>query len=135
MTFIKRATRVLLTLGLVAAMAAPVTADAAERPETKCGGRWDAGGVCSFRYAGGGISVGGNFRSEGLGYITVTLEAVDPETKERTPLLSCGTPGNGFGGCVAVSTDTDPFEVARGDKLVCTVSGMERGRYKCTSDE
>ena len=135
MTFFKRVTRVLLTVGVVAAMVAPATADAATRErKTRCGGRWEAAGTCNFKYAGGGISMKADFTADdGAGYVSILLEAVDAETGQRYPIMSCGSASTSFGGCASVSTDSPTVEIERGQKLVCSVQGVDRGRYSCSS--
>jgi hypothetical protein len=135
MTFFKRSTRALLIVGVVAAMAAPVTADAATRErKTGCGGRWDAAATCNFRYAGGGLSMKADFTTaDEAGYVSILLEAVDAETGQRYPLLSCGSVSTDFGGCASVSTGSPTVEIERGQKLICAVQGADRGRYSCSS--
>jgi hypothetical protein len=138
MTLFKSISKVLVIVGLIAVVAAPAAAGASERrvgsERTRCGGEWQASGACNFKYAGGGISIKGNFvASEELGYVNVLLEAVDAESGARYPVLSCGTVSTDFGACGAVSTDSPTVELERGQKLVCTVTGADHGKYSCAS--
>ena len=131
MDVIKKTVKLLLAAGVIATLVAPVSATAAQRNE--CGGKWEAGAVCNFRYAGGAISVKASFVAPEAGYVSLLLEAVDPESGQRIPVLSCGTALMSRGACSTVTSDSPVAELERGQKLVCTVQGADRGKYSCAS--
>jgi len=133
-TRLRHTIRLVAALGLVAILAVPTqAAGASKNSKQRCGGRWDAAATCNFRYAGGALTVDGSFEADELGFVTVTLEAVDAATGARVPLLNCGIAGTSFGACTAVTTDSPTIELERGQKLFCSVEGAEAGRYRCAS--
>jgi hypothetical protein len=68
-----------------------------------------------------------------VGYVTVTLEAVDPESGRRVPVLTCASAAGSFGGCGTVSTESPTIELTRNQQLFCTVQGADEGTYSCRS--
>ena len=137
---IRRIMKVATAVAVVAALAVPAQAagDVSSAPkrrskDTKCGGKWDAAATCTFRYAGGGLELGGSFKAETAGYVTVVLEAEGPVEGVKVPVLECSTPGFSFGGCVSFATDSPTVELEKGQVLTCSVQGSELGRFRCSS--
>jgi hypothetical protein len=133
MNITKKIVGLALVGALGASMAVPAAA-ATRAPRHSCGGEWTAGAVCNFRYAGGSLHVGGGYQADPAGYVTVTLEAIDPETERRVPVLSCAVGGGSFGGCASVSTGSLTIDLRAGQRLFCTVQGADAGHYSCSSD-
>ena len=101
----------------------------------RCGGKWVSGATCNFKYAGGAINIGGSYQAETLGFISVTVEAENAEGV-RVPVVSCGTTAGQFGGCATSTSDGGMLpapELEKGQRLFCTVTGADEGKYSCKS--
>jgi hypothetical protein len=137
MRFIKRAFMGMVISALVVSMAVPAGAGTKGKPRARdpysCGGKWTSGGVCNFKYAGGQLQIGGNFTADQVGFITVTLEALDSQTGQRVPLMSCGSISSSFGACGSFATDSPTIELEKGQQLFCMVQGADSGTYRCKS--
>jgi hypothetical protein len=104
-----------------------------------CRGKWTDGGVCSFTYKGGDITI----QAEGSGgdpatVVSIQLEAPGPNGVGKVVLMSCGVAAGGNGApaaCGSTSTGgtTVPYEPKPGDELTCTVNGNGTGKFRCIS--
>ena len=137
----RRIARIAAVVGLTAALVMPAqAASAAGAAKAKakkknpyaCGGKWDAGATCNFKYAGGGLTASSSFQAPEVGFVSVRIEAEGPNGT-RVPILSCGSAGTTFGGCASVATDSPTVELEKGQTLFCTVVGADSGRYSCGS--
>ena len=79
------------------------------------------------------LSIGGTFKAEQVGYLTVTLETIDSNSGRRVPIMSCGSVSTTFGACGSFATESPTVSLEVGQKLFCTVQGADRGRYRCNS--
>lgn len=136
---VRRNMRLALAAALVMILALPAGAapadngKSARRKSTACGGKWVGGADCKFRYAGGSIHIDAGFRSDVAGYVVLRLEALDPETGQRVLVTNCTTTGQ-FGACSTAASESPTVPLSVGQKLICTVKGMNRGTYRCSSD-
>lgn len=126
----RKPARMLAAVGMVAALTLPAQASTAVDAQGRCGGKWDAGGVCNFVYTGGRVTYGASYLAENEGFVTVTIEAEGPVDGTRVPVVSCGAFGGDAGRCGG-TLGADETNVERGQTLYCVVQGAERGRYAC----
>lgn len=125
---------VLAAAALVTLLAAPATGAGTK---SGCKGKWTDGGVCSFEYKGGALSIAAN----GVGgdpatVVSIRLEADGPVPGTNVLIMSCGVSAGGSGapaGCASSSSGDEPYKPEIGDNLTCTVVGNGTGKYRCSS--